>query len=192
MPEPHDEMTVPAGPQHPAPSPVSRPITSAEELQESVRSLHLLDVSQQTELLSLRQKFPEPRALAKELLQRDWLTPFQVNQLFQGKGAELNLGVYVLLERLGEGGMGVVYKARHQLMKRSVAIKVIRKDRLVSQDNVQRFYREIRAAGQIQHPNIVMAYDANRAGDVHYLVMEYVDGADLAKAVKKQGPLPIP
>src|SRR5207237_7274826 len=156
-------------------------IATVADLEASLTELQLLDGQQQNELINLRGQFTEPKALARELLQRDWLTPFQVNQLLQGKGRDLTLGPYVLLERIGEGGMGAVYKARNQFMKRIVAIKLIRKDRLANPDVVQRFYREIQAAAKVQHPNIVVAHHADRLGEVHVLVMEYVEGGDLAK-----------
>jgi serine/threonine protein kinase/WD40 repeat protein len=190
MTKPHDDQTVDDVPAAPQPAPAGI-IASVADLEASLTALQLLDAQQQTEMINLRGKFAEPKALARELLQRDWLTPFQVNQLFQGKGRDLALGPYVLLERIGEGGMGAVYKARNQFMKRLVAIKLIRKDRLANPDVVQRFYREIQAAAQVQHPNIVVAYHADRLGEVHFLVMEYVEGGDLAKEVKKRGPLPI-
>jgi hypothetical protein len=75
----------------------------------------------------------EPRALAQKLIEQGWLTPYQVNQLRQGKGQQLSLGSYVLLERLGEGGMGELFKARHQKMGRIVAIKLIHKERLANE-----------------------------------------------------------
>src|SRR5262245_15852131 len=77
---------------------------------------------------------PDPRALGKVLVQRRLLTRFQVNQVAQGRGKELRIGPYVLLDRLGEGGMGQVFKARHALMSRVVALKLIRKDRLANPD----------------------------------------------------------
>jgi WD40 repeat protein/serine/threonine protein kinase len=166
-------------------------VNSAADLVQALRSVRLLRGNQQEELDTLRQSFPEPRALARELMQRNWLTPFQVNQVFQGRERHLVLGPYTLVERVGEGGMGTVYKARHQLMDRVVALKVIRKAQLGDEESVRRFHREIRAAAQLQHPNIVMAYDADHVGDVHFLVMEFVEGTDLGKVVRKQGPPPV-
>src|SRR5215831_5522906 len=69
----------------------------------------------------------DERALARELVDRDWLTAYQANQLLQGRGLDLVLGPYRLLERLGEGGMGQVFKARHVIMGRVVAVKIIPK-----------------------------------------------------------------
>src|SRR5262249_22490629 len=91
----------------------------------------------------------------------------------------------------GEGGMGAVYKARNWKLGRTVAIKLIRKDRLGDATAVQRFQREIRAAAHLEHPHIVRAYDADQVGDVNFFVMEYVPGTDLAKLVNQQGPLPV-
>ena len=134
---------------------------------------------------------PSRAALAKELLNRGWLTPYQVNHLAQGKAGELLLGSYVLLERLGEGGMGAVFKARHRRLDRIVAIKLIRKERLADDEAIRRFRREIRAAAQLSHPHIVLAFDADEAGGVHFFVMEYVEGTDLGEMVQKHGPIPV-
>jgi serine/threonine protein kinase len=98
----------------------------------------------------------------------------------------------VLLERLGEGGMGTVYKARNWKLGQVVALKLIRPERLKSANGVRRFQREIRAAAQLDHPNIVHALDADEVGGAHLLVMEYVAGGiDLHRLVKQRGPLPI-
>src|SRR5947209_5502173 len=134
---------------------------------------------------------PDPRALGRLLLQRGLLTRFQINQVAQGRGKDLRVGPYVLLDKLGEGGMGQVFKARHQHMGRVVALKLIRKEKLANPDSVQRFYQEVRATAQLHHPNIVVAFDANQAGNTHYLSMEYVEGVDLARQVKENGPLPV-
>ncbi|HVS39028.1 MAG TPA: serine/threonine-protein kinase, partial [Gemmataceae bacterium] len=132
----------------------------------------------------------DPRALAKELLGRGWLTPYQINQLFRGCGRELLLGSYVLMEKVGEGGMGAVFKARNWKLGQIVALKLIRPERLGSADAVKRFRREIRAAAQLDHPNIVRALDADEVGGTHLFVMEYVDGTPLNQVVKERGPLP--
>jgi tetratricopeptide (TPR) repeat protein/tRNA A-37 threonylcarbamoyl transferase component Bud32 len=134
----------------------------------------------------------DPQVLARELIRRDWLTPFAANRLLAGKAGELVLGQYVLLDRLGEGGMGIVYKARHTKMNRIVALKVIRKERLTNPEVVQRFEREVEMAAQLAHPNVVIAYDAAQVGDVHFFAMEFVEGKDLANYVTERGPLSVP
>jgi serine/threonine protein kinase len=133
----------------------------------------------------------EPKALAGDLLRRGRLTAFQANLLLQGRGDELLLGPYLLLERMGEGGMGQVFKACHRKLGRVVALKVIRKERLGSQAAAARFLREMRAAGRLDHPNVVAALDAGEDGGVLHFAMEYVEGTDLAKWVRKSGPLPV-
>jgi serine/threonine-protein kinase len=98
---------------------------------------------------------------------------------------------YRIVRRLGIGGMGSVYLAEHRVMDRPVALKVIRPDLLGNEDLVERFRREVKAAARLAlHPNVVAAYDAEQAGDSHFLVMEFIDGVDLAHLVKSQGPLP--
>ena len=92
---------------------------------------------------------------------------------------------------LGSGGMGTVYRAEHRLMDRPVALKVIRGDLLGDPALVERFRREVRSAARLaSHPNIVTAYDAEQAGETHMLVMEFVEGTDLARLVDRRGPLP--
>lgn len=151
----------------------------------------VLDAAQCDEVRRLQADAENPRELAQMLLQRDWLTAFQINQIFQGKGAALTLGPYVLLERVGEGGMGQVYRARQKLLNRIVALKVIRKECLSNPKVTLRFLREIRAAGQLSHPHIVRAYDADQVDGTYYIAMEFIDGVDLAKMVKDNGPLPV-
>lgn len=165
------------------------PIASTSEFVALLQPL--LSPTQREGLADLEAAFAEPKLLAKELVRRDWLTPFQVNQIFQGRAAELTLGPYVLLERLGQGGMGQVFKARHQVMNRIVALKVIRAERLGNVEAIARFRREIQSAAQVAHTHIVLAHDAGQVGDQHFLVMEYIEGVDLARLVKKTGPLPV-
>jgi hypothetical protein len=100
------------------------------------------------------------------------------------------LGRYELVEKVGQGGMGAVYRAVHTLLKRPVALKVLPPERTANPNAVARFRREIEAAGQLDHPNIVRASDADEASGTHFLVMEWVDGTDLARLVARRGPLP--
>ena len=104
-----------------------------------------------------------------------------------GHGRRLRLGHYVLTEWLGAGGMGSVYKAEHRLMKRVVALKVLGD----APTAVPRSRREVEAAAQLSHPNIVAAYDAVYARGLLFLVMEYVEGVDLGRLVAGAGPLPV-
>ena len=98
---------------------------------------------------------------------------------------------YVVEEPLGAGGMGDVFKARHRLMRRIVALKVIRAKLMDRAAVVERFQREVRAAAQLSHPNIVTAFDADQAGGNHFLVMEFIEGQRLDRLVAEQGPLPV-
>src|SRR5262249_3588253 len=130
-------------------------------------------------------------ALAQELVRRGWLTQYQADRLLAGRDRELCLGSYVLLEQLGEGGMGTVFKARNWKLGQTVALKLIRKERVGNESAIKRFRREIKTASQLNHPNIVRAIDADQVGNTHLLAMEYVKGTDLAKLVKDRGPLPV-
>lgn len=170
---------------------IAVPVESTAALMEALRQYHLLEVTQLKDLDHLQEPFNDARALAKELLRRGWLTAYQVNQLLQGKGAELVMGPYLLLERLGEGGMGTVFKARQRKLKRLAALKIIRKEHLAAPNAVHRFQREAEAAARLAHPNIVTVYDADEAGGTHFLAMEYIEGTDLAHLVKQSGPLPV-
>jgi serine/threonine protein kinase len=106
-------------------------------------------------------------------------------------GAGDRLGEYRLLEELGEGGMGTVYRAVHARLERVVAVKVLRRGRWADPASLARFEREMKAVGRLRHPNIVHATDAGEADSVPYLVMELVDGRNLARVVKEDGPLPL-
>lgn len=130
-------------------------------------------------------------ALLSRLQEAKKLTPFQVRAISQGKLDTLVLGNYIILDKLGEGGMGQVFKARHRKMGRVVALKVLPPWATDSPSAVQRFQREVEAAAKLVHPNVVTAYDADEANNVHFLVMEFVEGEDLASLVDREGPLPV-
>jgi serine/threonine protein kinase len=101
------------------------------------------------------------------------------------------VGQYVLLDLLGQGGMGFVYKARHALLGRDVALKVLASARLADPTAVARFLREIKAVGKLDHPNLVRGVDAGQADGRYFLVMDFVEGIDLGKLVQQLGPLPV-
>lgn len=136
-------------------------------------------------------KYADVMALAKELMDRNWLTPYQLNQILQGKGDGLVLGPYRLLERIGEGAMGQVYKAWNPKLEQLVAIKMIHKEHLASKKAMDRFRREMETAGQLEHPNIVRLRDADEFDSRPFMVMNFIDGTDLSRLVKQDGPLPI-
>jgi formylglycine-generating enzyme required for sulfatase activity len=165
---------------------------SVATLVQALRDGGLLQpVQLQKVVRDLQARSADPHDLARLLVRWGWLTGYQAERLLQGRGRELVLGPYVLLELLGQGGMGQVFKARHRLMKRVVALKVIRKELVGDADAVARFHREVEAVAQLSHPNVVTAYDAGQAGDVHFFAMEYVEGTDLARLVADRGPLPV-
>ena len=136
-------------------------------------------------------EYADGEQLARELVKQKKLTKFQAEQIYAGKEKSLTLGNYVLLDKLGQGGMGMVLKAQHKRMKRVVALKVMSPAAVKSADALKRFHREVEAAAKLTHPNIVAAFDADEAKGTHFLVMEFVDGDDLSQLVKKNGPLPV-
>ncbi len=131
------------------------------------------------------------RRRLKKLVCQKRLTAYQVQQIRNGKDNALVLGNYVILGTLGQGGMGLVFKAQQRRMERLVALKVLSPKVVQTPESLLRFQREVKAAARLTHPNIVMAYDADEASGTHFLVMEYVDGTDLASLVTQRGPLPL-
>ncbi len=130
-----------------------------------------------------------PKDLARQLLADGLLTPFQADQLLKGKHRGFFLGKYKLLDRIGMGGMGQVFLAEHGAMRRRCAVKVLPPDRADNQFTKERFLREARAIGQLDHPNLVRAFDVDTDGDVCFLVMEFVDGVTFHDLVCRFGPL---
>ena len=129
--------------------------------------------------------------LAARLVQEGRLTQYQADSLLMGNGRTLVLGNYTILDAIGAGGMGVVLKAEHRRMKRKVALKILPQSATDSDESVKRFCREVQAAAKLNHPNIITTYDADEAKGVHFYIMEYVDGCDLARLVEERGPLPV-
>ncbi len=170
------------------------PLT-VEQFTERVTSSGVLPNEQLSELLAgLPEDAPaksDAEALARELVKQKKLTEFQAEQLCADRGKSLSLGNYFVLDKLGQGGMGVVLKAEHKRLKRVVALKVISPAAIKSPDAVKRFRREVEAVAKLSHPNIVAAFDADESDGAYFLVMEYVAGSDLAAFVKQHGPLSV-
>ncbi|MDA0809061.1 MAG: protein kinase [Planctomycetota bacterium] len=124
----------------------------------------------------------------RALVKNERLTAYQAQAIWRDKGHKLSFGNYIIEAELGRGGMGVVLKARHKRMKRYVAIKVLPATMTKDVDAIARFQREVEAAAQLTHPNIVGAHDADELNGQHFLVMEFVDGHDLSSVIKRNGP----
>ncbi len=167
---------------------------AADQFADSVIAAGLLSAGEVGALLSGMPEEARPRdgeALARLLVERGTLTEFQCRELLSGSGTPLVLGDYVLLSRIGAGGMGQVFMARHLRMKRLVAVKLLPAALSGDAAMIQRFEREVEAAAKLSHPNIVQAFDAGVERGVWYLAMEHVEGSDLAGLVAREGSLPV-
>jgi eukaryotic-like serine/threonine-protein kinase len=127
--------------------------------------------------------------VSKKLIDAGLITRWQCDRLLEGRHKGFFLKKYKLLDLLGTGGMSSVYLAEHTLMQRRVAIKILPKNRVEDTSYLARFHREALAAAQLDHKNIVRAYDIDNQDKTHFFVMEYVEGRDLQQIVKTEGPL---
>ena len=134
---------------------------------------------------------PTVKSLAAELVRRGRLTRFQAGRIASGRPEGLVLGKYVIQDKIGEGGMGEVFIAEHRRMKRPVVVKILPQRAVDSDYALRRFQREVEAAAQLHHPNIVTAYDADEEDGIHFLVMEFVDGRPLGDVVLHDGPFAV-
>ncbi len=123
----------------------------------------------------------EPGKLAGILVRDSLLTHFQAEQFLQGRWRRFTIGKYKVMEKLGSGGMGNVYLCEHKFMRRRAAVKVLPAAKAEDPSSLERFYREARAVAALDHPNIVRAYDIDQDDKLHFLVMEYVDGASYGR-----------
>lgn len=137
--------------------------------------------------LAADRKPRDVESFAARIVEDGKLTHYQSQILLQGKGASLSFGNYLLTTQLGVGATGYVFQAKHKGSGRLVAIKVLSKEFAADEKSLKRFQREIQAAGRLAHPNIVQSFDAGELNGQHYLVMEFVDGADLTTIVKDRG-----
>ncbi len=127
--------------------------------------------------------------LAALLVRDGFLTPFQAEHLLRGRRPKFLIGKYLILDRIGAGGMGAVYFCEHLQLGRPVALKVLPADQADDPAALARFHREAQAVAALDHPNIVRAFDVDREGRTYFLVMEYVDGVDLQELIGRRGRL---
>ena len=169
--------------------------SSVEELVQLIRKSGMVDDLKLTTYLQRRnigRGLPsDARDAAEAMVQDGILTNFQSEQFLLGKWRGFTIGKFKLLERVGVGGMGQVFLCEHMFMKRRVAIKVLPPAKAEQPAALGRFYREARAAGSLEHPNIVRTHDIDQDGNLHFIVMEYVDGSNLLEIVKKFGPMDV-
>lgn len=128
------------------------------------------------------------RSLADLLIENDYVTRRQMTRLREIAQAERSgqkIPGYKVLGKLGAGAMATVFKAKQLSLDRVVAIKVLPRKFTANPQFIERFYAEGRAAAQLNHPNIVQAYDVGKAGDYHYFVMEFVDGTTVYDEIVK-------
>ncbi len=133
----------------------------------------------------------DARGLVRVLTDDERLTAYQARAVYDGKHNELVVGRYIVLDKLGEGGMGIVLKVMHRLMDRIDALKMLRGVMAEDVNAKKRFLREVKASAKVSHPNIVRAHHADEADGNLFLVMEFVDGRDLRRLVESGGPMSI-
>ncbi len=168
---------------------------SVEELVQLIRKSGMIDEQKLSSYLQRRQftrGLPlDVRDFAEQMIGDGILTHFQAEQFLLGKWRGFTIGKYKLLERVGVGGMGQVFLCEHLFMRKRVAIKVLPPAKAEQPAALGRFYREARAAGSLNHPNIVRTHDIDQDGNLHFIVMDYVNGTNLLEIVKRFGPLDI-
>jgi eukaryotic-like serine/threonine-protein kinase len=157
-----------------------------------IRSSGVLSEKQLADIKSkiLQGDYPmESFDLAERLVRDNILTTYQAKRFLANRANGLIVGRYIILDRIGSGSMGRVYKAHHVMMDRVVALKIISPEIASNERVVARFQREMKLVGRLDHPNVVRAFDADQIQKVLYIVMEYVPGYSLGERLKK-GPIP--
>ena len=165
--------------------------TTTDQLFEHIRKSGLLSPARLDECAAGLPSGAPPRAVLDRLVGDGLLTPFQAERLAAGKYKGFVLGGYVILDRIGGGGMGQVYLAEHAAMRRHVAVKVLAAAGAPETVARERFLREARAAAGLNHPNIIRVFDLRQDRHVLYLVMEYVEGVSLHHLIARTGPLDV-
>jgi len=169
-------------------------ISTFEDWLAELRKSGLLSAAdvEEVALVGRTRRWQEWDELFEILARRRLVSIYAGRKILQGKVGELFFGPFALLDKLGEGGMGKVYRARRQTDGAIVALKVVRPHLLAHPLIRRRYEREVAAALSLNHPNIVQVYEAGQHEGRHYLVMEFIDGIDLSRLGKEYRPLAIP
>jgi serine/threonine protein kinase len=166
-------------------------------LDEFVRSLTDTGILPPEEVTSMVSSLPEDRTgvdvekLAKDLIRQQKLTRFQASVIFRRQSRGLRFGDYIVLDKIGSGGIGQVFKAENRRTGELVALKLLRATFTKSERAVARFYREADTAARLKHRNLISVVDAGEKSGLHFLVMELIEGRDVRSLVKEKGPLPV-
>ncbi len=168
-------------------------LSTVEEYLSALEKSKLLGPDQLAQARRLGGESTDAGSLARALARDNIISRWQAGTLLAlGERAQLRLGKYKFIQRLGKGGMGTVFLAEHVTMNRRVALKIVPRSIAENRASLDRFFAEARAIAALDHPNIVQAYSVDNEMDRYFIVMEFVDGADLQQLVDQSGPLPIP
>jgi serine/threonine protein kinase len=159
-------------------------LVTEEQLRNAMNELAKTGDSDSSTSTTLSEK-----KIAQQLVEAKVISAYQADQLLTGR-TKLNLGPYIITDWIGQGGMGQVFKAVHEMLGRESAVKVLPLHK-TTPEAIENFRREIRAQAKLDHPNLVRAFDAGEDGNVHYLVVEYIPGTDLRRLVRSKGKLSV-
>ncbi len=165
--------------------------TTPEEVLELLRQSELIAAGDWPRCQDAASTALSAEQFADDLVRAGLVTPFHTSNLLKGRWRGFFVGKYRLLELIGAGGMGQVFLAVHQTMRRLVALKLLTLRPGADPSILPRFQREARAMASLDHPHIVKAFDADSEDKVHYIVLEYVDGLSLNELIRQRGPLPV-
>src|SRR5688572_20710050 len=166
------------------------PVASSEALVGVIQKSGLLSADTLAKVSAAAQATPDAGQLARDLLKAGTLSKWQAGQLLHGYH-QLTIGKYKLLEQLESGAIGRVYLAEHAQMGRRALLKVLSKRQSADPATVKRFLTQAQQACGLDHRNISHVYDVNQDDERNYVVVEHVEGTDLARLVEKHGPLPL-
>ena len=159
-------------------------LVTEDQLRHAMNELATAPESDSSSSATLSEK-----KIAQQLVEMKVISAYQADQLLTGR-TKLNLGPYIITDWIGQGGMGQVFKAVHEMLGRESAVKVLPLHK-TTPEAIENFRREIRAQAKLDHPNLVRAFDAGEDGNVHYLVVEYIPGTDLRRLVRSKGKLSV-